>query len=262
MSSELQHKLLHYEVAPPEQVWDKIAASLDQDIPFTVSERLLQFQQTPPPSAWTAISKQLDHPQRHAVVLPFFKRYRRPLKYAGATAAMVVLAVLVSLMVSKKTESEVSIQGQTKVPASRPQQTNDTAPPQQPEEINTLMARAGKPAKSQGISFYRGAVMLEPMNMISEVAHMEQFFPGLAAPTHALPSRDLSSKYDNYMVYSDDEGHAVRLPKKMYDAIACPNDDLICKQRIKYLQQQVSSAAVTADFTGLLEILNNMKENK
>jgi hypothetical protein len=262
MSSELQNKLLHYEVTPPEKVWDNIAASLDQDIPFTVSEKLFQFQETPPPSAWAAISRNLDHPQRGAVVLPFFKRYRRPLKYAGATAAMVVLAVLVSLMVSKKTESEVPVQGQTHVPEKRPQQTNDTAPPQKPEETNTLMASAVKPEKSQGISFYRGASMLEPLNMINAASHIEQLFPGLAEPTHALPSRDLSSKYDNYMVYSDDEGHAVRLPKKMYDAIACPNDDLICKQRIKYLQQQVSSAAVTADFTGLLEILNNMKENK
>ena len=262
MSSELQNKLLQYEVSPPEKVWDNIAASLDRDIPFTVSERLYQFQQTPPHSAWTAISNNLDQPQRGAVVLPFFKRYRRSLKYAGATAAMVFLAVLVSLMVSKKTESEVPIQGQTQVPAGRPQQSNDTAPPQQPEETNTLLARAGKPEKSQGISFYRGAAMLEPMTMINAVSHIEQLFPGIAEPTHALPSRDLSNKYDNYMVYSDDEGHAVRLPKKMYDAIACPNDDLICKQRIKYLQQQVSSAAVTADFTGLLEILNNMKENK
>ena len=87
MRSELQNKLLHYEVTPPEKVWDNIAASLDQDIPFTVSEKLFQFQETPPPSAWAAISRNLDHPQRGAVVLPFFKRYRRPLKYAGATAA-------------------------------------------------------------------------------------------------------------------------------------------------------------------------------
>src|SRR5689334_5378902 len=111
MSSLLQNKSLQFEAPPPEAAWDKIAASLDQTIPPVVSEKLYQFEESPSPGLWQKIVSQLDRTTDKAKVVPFYTRYRRPLKYSGAVAIFIFLAVLTSLLISKKTESELPAQG-------------------------------------------------------------------------------------------------------------------------------------------------------
>ncbi|MFL5810973.1 MAG: hypothetical protein ACJ749_15740 [Flavisolibacter sp.] len=81
----------------------------------------------------------------------------------------------------------------------------------------------------------------------------------MASRTTAI---DYTTPVDKYMIYSDGDGKAVRLSKKLYDDYACATDKIICKQKIKKLQEQVASAAMKSDFTGILDILNKLEENQ
>lgn len=259
MSSDLQNRLLQYEVHPPERVWEEIKTALDQDISESVASRLYQFEQSPPTGVWEKIAESIEPLKKQAKLVPFYKKYRKPLKYAGAVAAMTFLAVLVSLLITKKTESEIPIQGQTNKPGVVPKTGNDTAVETEPENKSFTALIAREPAKRQEVTTTLSSSATGPLTSMSISERVDRLFPKQAHRTRPLPNSELS---DRYMVYSDDEGHAVRLPKKMYDAIACPTDDMTCKQRIKNLQQQIASSALTADFTGVLEMLNNMKDKK
>jgi hypothetical protein len=64
------------------------------------------------------------------------------------------------------------------------------------------------------------------------------------------------------MIYSDGDGNAVRLPKKIFSAFACPTEDIKCKQRLQQLREKFAESAMTADFTGLLQILKSLQENQ
>lgn len=61
MSSKFQNRMYHYEVNPPEKVWDTIAAALDQlQADKKTAAALLQTGINPPAQAWTAINAALD----------------------------------------------------------------------------------------------------------------------------------------------------------------------------------------------------------
>src|SRR5690242_2547379 len=118
MSSPIQNKLLHYEVPPPAGNWEKIAASLDEVHPGSLSEKLYHFEAAPPQDIWQKINQKLSS-KNQARVIPFYVRYRRPLKYSGAVAIFIFAAVLVSLLVSKKTESELPAGRTVNVPTKK-----------------------------------------------------------------------------------------------------------------------------------------------
>ena len=71
-----------------------------------------------------------------------------------------------------------------------------------------------------------------------------------------------STTADKYMIYSDGNGNAIRLPKKIFSAFACPTDNFDCKQRLQELREKFAASATTADFNGLLEILKSLQENQ
>jgi hypothetical protein len=60
MERDIQHKLLHYETAPPEGLWMNIARQLDLLTEQHISNALLQHEEPAPPAAWNNIALQLD----------------------------------------------------------------------------------------------------------------------------------------------------------------------------------------------------------
>jgi hypothetical protein len=67
------------------------------------------------------------------------------------------------------------------------------------------------------------------------------------------------SELDSYMVYSDGDGNAMKLPKKLFSLVHCQDGDYTCKERIKQLQQKMASGATTTDFAGIIEILRQLQ---
>lgn len=257
MSSQLQHKLLHYEVPPPAGVWDKIAVSLDENVALTLSEKLYRYEEEPSELVWKNISSQLDSSvPEQARVVPFHVRFRRPLKYSGAVAIFIFVAVLTSLFISKKTESEVPAEGfsgniTAKKGSERPSDSSrKDNPVAQSEQKSRPEAFIGKSKVSRiRQEVYRSA----------NSSSFESFLPQQAEKNEIVSS---SASSDKYMMYSDEDGNVVRLPKKLFNAFACPTNDVICRQHLQQLKEKFAQSAMTADFTGLLQILKSLQENQ
>jgi hypothetical protein len=255
MESPIQNKLLHYEIQPPEGAWDKIAESLDESISTTLSQKLYQYEEPPLHDVWHKIALQLgDQGSEKAKVVPFFVRYRRPLKYSGAVAIFIFFAVVTSLLVSKKTESEIPAQGITNDVKTKKDTSlingnlkNTTAVP--PIERNNAEKTI---ANSKAGSIRSG-------DTPPSISYDQYLFPSEAQPNEIFNG---SVSSDKYMIYSDGDGNAIRLPKKIYSAFACETNDFVCKQRLQKLRQKFAASAVTTDFTGILQILKSLQENQ
>jgi hypothetical protein len=256
MNSLLQNKLLHYEAHPPKGVWDKIATSLNEDISVTVSEKLYEFEEQPSPAVWQKIDARLDIVViQKAKVVPFFTRYRRPLKYSGAVAIFIFIAVLTSLLISKKTESEVSGQN---VVNNTPAVKEDTLKPNISSEKKTAVAQKLEKSYSEPL------IAKSKVSKSRPTQNQSSFFAESFLPRQAERNEMVSSSIpaDKYMIYSDGDGNAIRLPKKIFSAFVCPTDNFDCKQRLQRLREKFAASATTADFNGLLEILKSLQENQ
>ena len=64
------------------------------------------------------------------------------------------------------------------------------------------------------------------------------------------------------MVYSDDDGNAMRLSKKLVELISCVKEEVVCAEQVQQMQYKIANYITTNDFSGLMEMLRNMKENK
>jgi hypothetical protein len=258
MSNQLQNKLLQYEANPPEGVWNKIAASIEGNISFSLSQKLYQYEEEPSSAIWQNIVVQLNsNSTEKTTVVPFYSRYRRPLQYSGAAALFIFLAVLTSLLISKKTESELSPEGivhnslikedSAKTPVDS-ENNNSSAPEKENRKPERTIAKS-KVLKGNH----------QRLSTSNSISFIENFLPRQAERNEIMnPSIDA----DKYMIYSDDEGNVIRLPKKIFSAFACSTEDLICKQRLQNLREKFAASATTADFTGVLQILKSLQENQ
>jgi hypothetical protein len=80
---EWRKNLYDFEAAPPNGTWDKINQELDSDVP-PIREALYSYTELPPQGVWPRIESQLDDPN----VIPIYRRYRKPIAYIAAAAAV------------------------------------------------------------------------------------------------------------------------------------------------------------------------------
>lgn len=259
MSSQLQNKLLHYGAQPPAEVWGKIAASLDENIITSLSEKLYQYEEVPSSQIWNKIETQLEETTKEKTkVVPFYIRYSRPLKYSGAVAAMIVVAVLVSLLVSKRSESELTTQN-INTNTTQPD-TNTTVDKNSREVISESVSKSLERDGNQTSFSKTRTSRTKKVYYQSSFSLGQHFLPRIVERGPAINPSTIPD--DKYMIYSDGNGNAMRLPKKIYNAVACPTDNYDCKRRLKELKEKFISAAVTSDFSGILEILRSLQENQ
>lgn len=217
MSSQLQNKLLHYEVPPPEGVWDKITSSLDENLSLSLAEKLYQYEAQPPAAVWQNLVQQLDAaPHNKAKVVPFYARYRRPLKYSGAVAIFIFLAVMTSLFISKRTESELPAEG---IVQNNLIKKDSAKTPGDSQENTSLKQEKENNKKERVIAKSKISRADRQVASISS-SFIEDYLPQQAERNEIVRS---SIDADKYMMYSDGEGNVIRLPKKTIQCFCLPN---------------------------------------
>ena len=254
MSSELQNKMLNYQMDPPEGFWSRIIAALDDESAAGLSKKLYGLEQIPAPHVWSNITNELDKEKK---TIPFYKR--TIIRYAAAAILLLGFFSIVFLLNKKAdlvTLTDVPKKDSQQISPSPGLQNNETIK-KQPEEIAADRNRKEKHSNStiNTIAYRRKSNGFASASLVN----INAFIPKKAEHKKSL---DFTTVVDRYMIYSDNEGHAMRLPKKMFDSFSCIDEEAICKLRILNLQRKIAATAITSDFTGMLELLSNIKENQ
>ena len=265
MSNDLQQKLSRFEADPPKEVWNKIAEALDAGEESVFPQRLLNYEEQPPAHTWNKIETSLDEEEPAIKVVPI-TRFKKPLRYIAAAASIVAIVLLANNLTNKRTGAGAVIggTGTENVTVTKPVQSS-VLPLDEPSVVNTPL-----PAEKEPVGFInsnreeataslgtprRAVTFIRPQNIFRTIAFSQGFVPQHAGNSHPL---DLSMA-DDYMVYSDEDGFALRVPKKFFDLVYCKDGDDLCKERIRQLQKKMASTATTTDFGGVLEILRQLQ---
>ena len=261
MSNQIQNKLSQFEVQPPEGVWNRVANALDDIVLAHTGEMLANIEVEPNKDVWNTIQRQLDG-ARPAKVIPFHKKYARPLKYGSAVAIFAIIALVTNLLISKRTVSETPAESMAKkveaMPGNQPPHNDSNAAVDDQRDlavVNTINYTVNHKNRPQ---FNRKPATLQP-TLLGITSPTDNLVPKIAKRSTIIA---FNQNDDKYMAYSMEDGQAVKLPKKMFDALTCPTKDVSCLQKIKQIQEKIAASALIADFTGVLDILNNLGENQ
>jgi len=253
MSEALQNKLQQYAPQPPEGVWNRIASSLDEE-PAALGARLQAYEEAPPAHTWAAIARRLGSAPLKQVSTQTIIRY-------AAAAVCIGLVVFGGLRFFAKGPAEAGlITHEARTPAGtaspEPAERKATdAPIREPDGITASRTTKGSPHTPRG----RNGDRIAAGTSLAARGLMENFIPQTAEPKPVIAARPTVEKY---MVYSDDLGNAVKLPKKLFDFFACVAEDISCKKQMQHLQQKFAATGFTTDFTGVMEMLQGLKENQ
>ena len=255
MSEQLQHKLFHFHAQPPATTWDKINAALNENGDHLVSDKLLQYEEVPPPFTWDKISTALNENKAPIVLLK--KPYVKAFRYSAAAAAVIGVAVLISLLVSKKSVSEdVATSPVTKQNILSPVLPADTE-----KQTDTFIEiREGN--KSGWV--YTGNKKASPKRALPLYAHSSEG-PFTELTNHVVKHNypiETSSFLNRYIIFSKSSGDAFRLSRKLYHLFKCSDTDENCKENIEAIQQRMGDPALmaSADFSGVLDLLKSMNQ--
>jgi hypothetical protein len=260
MNKDIQNKLAQFEAQPPAEAWNRIAAALDDSLNNTAI-RLQELEVSPPLQTWDHINHQLDEKSK-APIIPFYKKYATALLTGSAAAVLALILFFSGILSNKGTVSEPSFMQVVR----NLQPTVETEPTTVNKEQQNLNEATPAEASIARRSYKQESVTenkrdIETLAFASHdyVAPVEKLIPDCVERNSALA---FTHPVDRYMVYSREDGNAVKLPKKLFDAVACPSKDAECKLKLKQVQEKFAASAFTADFTGVLDIINNLGENQ
>lgn len=236
MSNHFQNKLFHYEVKPPETVWDNISSSLDEEM--TGTDKLYNFEQQPSSVVWDKLSNQLnaEDPFSTNKTTPFFKRYHKPIRYISAAAIIVIIATTVTLLVNKSASTNEIVS----LPVAK---ENTTEALKIKESIPKNNADKKTDDQDQAIIPGNEETQFSRSNSIT--------------------------KNSRYLTVANQKGKTVRLSQKALrifncaDNIASVNNSRRCKENIQHLQQKMATSLVSpsGDFAGLIDMIKRLEEN-
>ena len=232
MSNQLQNKLFHYEVNPPETTWDKINSSLNEEI--TGMNKLYNFEQEPSSIVWNKLSNQLDGDTSGNKVVPFFKRYHKSLRYLGAASIIAIVAVTIALFVNKDAVSDELV-------------------------YQPLIEKTNADALKLKDDLSE--------NNIEKTNNKNQALLPNSIDTQS-PNSNSFTKNSRYLTIANQKGNSVRFSQKALRVFNCAENITAvnnnrCKENIQSLQQKMATSIVSpsGDFAGLIDMIKRLEEN-
>jgi hypothetical protein len=237
MNSDLQNKLQQFSADPPAGVWNKIAEALDTEEGF--AQRLYQYEETPPAANWQKIEQHLAAHAETGKVVPFGKRITKPVRYIAVASLLVVILVTATLTIKRTEAGALDTEGTAVAPATNLPVTAGTLPINTDQQPGTF----SQPAQSNSQEF--------PGPQTRETSSR--------SGKPAISTTPINAALNDYVTYSDGNGKVVKVSRKMETYINCSDSDQQCKQRLQQLRQKMAARAMTTDFTGILEMLQQLQ---
>jgi hypothetical protein len=257
MNSNLQNKLSRFEATPPGEVWDKIAEALDNENAF--AQRLYNYREIPKTNIWEKIESSIEE-VAPAKVVPFTTRYRKPIKYIAAAGILAVILVSATLLMKRTEAGSVETSQNETIPAKDAVIQKPAAAPtinsnNRIETAAIVQNNIQRNVSEAGSKQKRFLSFIRPQNIFRAIVLSGNFVPADVEQNELFSF----SKLNDYMVYSDGDGNAMKVPKKLFTLVNCADGDGSCRERILSMQQKLSSASIPADFTGVLEMLRQLQ---
>lgn len=257
--SSLQDRLKQYEVPPPADAWDNIAAALDESaLDKSFPSRLHDMQVTPPAAAWDIISAAL--PGEETPVVPMRKKAPAFIRYAAAAVLIGIVAFGVIRFTSGNTDTaqEGIVKETTPKDSDSIKKTNELAstPAEHPLENNpeaakneTLIA-AFKPSGKTATRHNRPAV--------ATALYADPYMDEYSNPLYAYQDH-VPNLADRYIMLMTPEGNIIRMSKKWSNLVCCVSgeeQDADCKNKLKEWQEKIASSPLATSPGNFLDILS------
>ena len=257
MSEELKRKLYNYDAEPPEIVWSRIAAALDQEINDEFPQKLYDLEVTPPVSVWNEIEENLeaDGKEQYATklynievtppaqawnkisslldeekTLPNISQKGRIIlfvRYAAAACIIGVLALGAFKLLNQKTVKEpVAVKA---VSPAKDSVLNQNATQQLiPPQSNNL--------PTEGQSLARVETKSRKKNSPEPATYMTQMAATSPTPIGSRSTSDFTqvsltgeipgncsqiSDADPYIMFLNPDGYLIRISKKLAETLGC-----------------------------------------
>jgi hypothetical protein len=282
MSERLQHKLYNHEVKPPEKVWEKIVASLDEShLSESFPSKLYNLEANPPLSVWEKIESSLV--EEGGVVIPVRRQFYRIRRYAVA-AILIGIVALGSLWIinnsgkndlatteiqdgkdslNKKTEDVTVIEStEDKLQKER----DDAALEASKQTFAKLETSSRKRIMAVNPQFLTLPVETSRNNEQNpEDTYRNIFYSSINSSVHLD-----AEKYnitDRYVMLMTPDGHIIRMAKKLGDLVCCvagEDPDEVCTDQLKKWRDKLANAPVTpspGNFLDILSLVNSLREN-
>lgn len=243
--------MYNYEVTPPDGVWDKVAAALDEafsedKFPTT----LYNMEVAPPASSWDEINTSLYG--KDEKVIPLKRRTATFFRYAAAAVVIGIIAFGVSIWNSNQESNTDTIQ------AINLTDTNSIK-----TETPSIATEKQEPANEIA---YEDNVEKNPVKTVStktnrnKSADKEIINPLYTYEDHAA---DIA---DRYIMLMTPDGNIIRMSKKWGDMVCCVSgeeQDEDCKNQIKAWQKKLATSPATTspgNFMDILELVSSLEE--
>lgn len=272
MNSGLQHKMLNYEVTPPENTWNKIAAALDEsNLADKFPGTLYNLEVTPPVTSWNQISASLNAENAdQPTIANEPRKIFSTLRYAAAAAIIGLIAFgSIKFFISKSDGKEivknpVAVKDSL-IPAAQgniKQQDNNLPVPEDLRDEAALEESKHTLARLDVTETRRikQKILLEPVDIMNEEASPEMVQPSFAS------GEAISDMASRYIMLMTPEGNIIRMSKKWSNLLCCVSgeeQDEDCKDQLKIWREKIvnsSAAPSSGNFMDILSLVNSLQD--
>ena len=283
MNNKLQHKLYKYEVNPPENVWGRIAASLDDShLSETFPVKLFNLEKTPPAGMWDKISSKLSIDNEAAI--PITRKLSPFIRNAAAAIIIGIFAFTAIWFINSGKKNEQVVNSENNIINNIPTEkvTNEDSKPditkaelQRVRDDAALEASKRTVAKleisqrrsimSENSDFYSTPVAIS-RNLINhnpEDTYRDIYYNSIHSDIHL--EVDKYNIEDRYLMLMTPEGKIIRLAKKWGDLLCCvagEEEGEDCIDQLKKWRNKIASAPLApGNFLDILNLIYSLKEN-
>ena len=285
MSNSVQHKLINHEVTPPAELWDKIAAALDEsELVHKFPSKLYDIESTPPLAAWNKIALSLDEEQKAFV--PQRRRVSPILRYAAAAAITGLIAWGgIKIFSGRKTEPEIA---RVTAPVKDSAILTITGNSAVTNDSNNLADEARDNAALEASKQTFASLDIPANNRIKQRIHPgfseplalsglageltpEETYQELTCTEITQPSVTDNDKKENlasrYIMLITPDGNIIRMSKKWSHLLCCVSgeeQDADCKNQLKKWREKVAGSSIApspGNFMDILSLVNSLQEN-
>jgi hypothetical protein len=270
--------MYNYEVDPPKNAWDQIAASLDESLSENkFPSRLYDMEVPPPASTWETISTSFDEQEENVVSI---KRRRSVFFRYAVAAAFTGLAVIGVIRLTTNGPGKPE-----KGTASNNTETTSVSSPNVHIEENKMAiaeSRQGTTKTTDArLQEKKTASSSQNNSLISHAINIKSVAPSSVPYQDGFASNDAgnNSFYDynyedvtvdiskRYIMLMTPDGNIIRMSKKWSDLVCCVSgeeQDEDCKTQLKEWQKKLATSPVSpssGSFLDLLELVSSLDNN-